>query len=242
MNLILKNIKLPLADFDLELDVELRGLVTAIFGASGAGKTSLLELVAGLRKRKSAFVQFGKTVLDNTAQKKFVPPRARRIGYVPQDAALFPHFSVRGNLLYGTRNESRTALELEHVSEVLEIEPLLSRRVGDLSGGEKQRVACARALLAQPKLLLLDEPFSALDQPLREKAISLLQRVRAEFRLPMLFVSHLADEIVALCDEVIVLERGRCVRHGRPTEVFSPVPTTAYRLNGSIKNHSDKAD
>lgn len=239
MKLRLHEVRLPLAGFDLELDLECARPVTGVFGASGAGKTSLLELIAGLRRPRSARIQLDDTVLADTASRHWVPPRNRGIGYVPQDAALFPHFSVRGNLLYGARDGSHPALELDHVCDVLQIVPLLDRRVGDLSGGEKQRVACARALLSRPRLLLLDEPFTALDQPLREKALELLRHVRAEFYVPMMLVSHLADEVVALCDEVIVLDRGRCVRQGRASEVFSPVTLTGYRLNGSGKKSGD---
>ncbi|MBU6409343.1 MAG: ATP-binding cassette domain-containing protein [Verrucomicrobia bacterium] len=233
MNLRLHDIELPLAHFDLILNLECSRAVTGIFGASGAGKTSLLEVIAGLRKPRLGLVQFDKTVLCDAQKRVFVPPRSRRMGYVPQDGAIFPHLSVRGNLLYGARREAAAGFDLEHVASVLEIAPLLERGAAELSGGEKQRVACARAMLSQPKLLLLDEPFSALDQPLREKAVALLQRVRAEFGVPMIFVSHLADEVATLCDEVVVLERGRCAGRGRPTEIFTATPTMAWRLNAS---------
>ncbi len=160
MNLLLKNISLPLAHFTLELDVELNGRVTAIFGPSGAGKTSLLDLIAGLRKATTAFICFDGHTLTDREKNFSLPPRKRGIGYVPQDLALFPHLSVRQNVLYGFKpdapNDSR--LSFDRVVEILEIQPIISRRIGELSGGEKQRVALARALLSSPRLLLLDEP------------------------------------------------------------------------------------
>src|SRR5882757_4521277 len=142
MNLLLKKIILPLTDFPLEVDVEIQHQVTAIFGPSGAGKTSLLDLIAGLRRPKSAFIQLGDRVLTGTASRANVPTRHRQIGYVPQDLALFPHLSVQQNLLYGCKGNGTPAslFSYEHVTQVLEIGPLVDRRVTNLSGGEKQRV------------------------------------------------------------------------------------------------------
>jgi molybdate transport system ATP-binding protein len=213
MKLLLKNISLPLADFVLEVDVELSSQVTAIFGPSGAGKTSLLDLIAGLRRPRRALIELENRVLTDTGRGLALPPRLREIGYVPQDLALFPHLPVRKNLLYGFRAAAArgSLFSYEHVAEVLEIEPLARRSVADLSGGEKQRVALARALLASPKLLLLDEPLASLDAALKARIVGYLARVRDEFRLPMLYVSHDRREIKALCDEVVELERGQVV-------------------------------
>ena len=222
MNLRLKNIALPLAHFTLELDIELTCRVTAIFGPSGAGKTSLLDLIAGLRRPKSALIQLGETVLTDTAAGTHLPPRLRQISYVPQELALFPHLSVRGNLLYGHRAGSETdpLFRFDHVASVLEIEPLLSRGIENLSGGEKQRVALARALLSSPRLLLLDEPLSSLDARLKSQILPFLQRLREEFPIPMLYVTHDAGEVSALCDEIVVLDQGRLVRCAAPGELF----------------------
>jgi len=141
---------------------------------------------------------------------------------VPQDGALFPHLSVRANLLYGSKRLSETALfSLEHVTKVLEITHTLNGGVRNLSGGEKQRVALARALLSQPRLLLLDEPLASLDDSLKAKSLALLQRIRAEFCIPMLYVSHSAEEVAALCDTVMVLDRGQMTRCGSPKEIFA---------------------
>ncbi len=214
MRLLLKSISLPLADFALEVDVELQSEITAIFGASGAGKTSLLDLIAGLRQPASALIQLEDRVLTDTARGEALPPRCREIGYVPQDLALFPHLSVRQNLLYGQKRAPRdgSLFSFEHVAGVLEIGPLAGRGVPELSGGEKQRVALARALLTSPKLLLLDEPLASLDEGLKAKIIPYLLRVRDEFRVPMLYVSHDRREVQTLCDEVLELDRGRIIR------------------------------
>lgn len=214
MNLQLKNILLPLADFPLELDLEIQGRVTAIFGPSGAGKTSLLDLIAGLRRPRSAFIQLDGRVLTDTSANTRVPTRHRHIGYVPQDLALFPHLSVRRNLLYGWKDNgsSNPLFSYEHVTNVLEIEPLLERAVTNLSGGEKQRAALARALLASPKILLLDEPLASLDTVLKSKIIPYLARIRDEFHLPMLYVTHDWDEVQTLCTEALIMERGKITR------------------------------
>jgi molybdate transport system ATP-binding protein len=214
MNLQLKNIFLPLADFPLQIDLEIERQVTAIFGPSGAGKTSLLDLIAGLRRPESAVVRLDGQVLTDTAARTNVPTRLRQIGYVPQDLALFPHLSVRHNLLYGCKNNSGSnpLFNHEHVTTVLEIGPLIERAVTNLSGGEKQRVALARALLASPRILLLDEPLASLDTVLKSKIIPYLARIRDEFHLPMLYVTHDWAEAQALCEEALIMERGKIVR------------------------------
>lgn len=217
MKLVLRDVRLPLAHFELRLDVEITHQVTALFGPSGAGKTSLLDLIAGLRRAPSAYVELDGRVLTDTASRKEVPARDRHIGYVPQDGALFPHLSVHGNLLYGNKGDT----SLDRVTGVLEIGHLRDRRIGDLSGGEKQRVALARALLSSPRLMLLDEPLAALDEDLKGRVLSYLQRVRDELKVPMLYVSHTTDELRALCDEVLVLDRGLLRGRGEPRELFT---------------------
>lgn len=233
MNVSLKNISLPLKPFTLEVDVEIHSRVTVIFGPSGAGKTSLLDLVAGLRRADSAFIQLGDRVLTDTSRGLLVPSRRRGIGYVPQDLALFPHLSVRQNLLYGrnSRGTGDLLFTFEHIIEVLEIEPLVARGVTELSGGERQRVALARALLASPNLLLLDEPLASLDTPLKAKIIPYLTRVRDEFRIPMLYVTHDHYEALALAEEIIVLANGRVMQTGPAAEVFTrPASAEVARL------------
>lgn len=216
MKLLLKDISLPLADFALEINIELSSQVTAIVGPSGAGKTSLLDLIAGLRRPKSALIQLDERVLTDTAQGLALPPRGRAIGYVPQDLALFPHLPVKKNLLYGCKPAAPrgSPFNFEHVAAVLEIEPLASRSVTQLSGGEMRRVALARALLSSPQLLLLDEPLAGLDAALKARIMPYLARVRDEFQVPILYVSHDRKEVQALCDEVIELERGQVRSQG----------------------------
>lgn len=223
MSLLLKKISLPLSPFTLEVDVEIRGRVTAVFGPSGAGKTSLLDLVAGLRPARSAFIELDGRLLTDTSRGAFVPVRHRGIGYVPQDLALFPHLSVRQNLLYGRRSDGDTnrAFNFEHVVEILEIQPLVQRGISELSGGEKQRVALARALLASPRLLLLDEPLASLDQRLKTHIIPYLTRIRDEFRIPMLYVTHDRFEALALADEMAVLINGRIAQVGTVQDVLN---------------------
>jgi molybdate transport system ATP-binding protein len=205
MTLVIDNLALPLAHFDLEVTATMSARVTAIFGPSGAGKTSLLDAIAGLRSLKSGRITFDDVVLSD------LPARARRIGYVPQETALFPHLSVARNIRYGGRHNE------EHVVEVLEIGHLLDRGVTALSGGEQKRVALARALLTAPRLLLLDEPLSGLDWPLRDRVMQFLQRVRDDFNVPMLYVTHDESELAAIADEIVVLERGKA----RPEVVSS---------------------
>jgi molybdate transport system ATP-binding protein len=223
VNLVLKNVRLRQADFTLDLSATLCGRVTALFGPSGSGKTSLLDLLSGLRRADAAFIQLEERVLTDTTKRILVPPRHRQLGYVPQDLALFPHLSVRRNLLYGHRSEESTnpLLTFGHVVEVLEIPPLLERDVQQLSGGEKQRVALARALLTAPRLLLLDEPLSSLDHELKARILPYLTRIRDEFRIPMLYVTHDPQEVQVIADEVILLENGRIKRMGTVEEVFA---------------------
>ena len=216
MNLSIHDLVLPLQNWSLELSLELTGNITGVYGASGAGKTSLLEAIAGLRKPSFGTITFAGE--DWTG----IGARERRVGYVPQDGALFPHMSARRNLVYGFRERSPHApgLTSDHVAEILEIGALLDRPVNELSGGERQRVALGRALLADSRLLLLDEPLAALDRPLRRRILPYFERIRDEFKVPMLFVSHDASELVGICDEVLVLDRGRKVALDSPSGLF----------------------
>ena len=232
MKLVLKRIRLPLAHFELAVDAEITQSSVALFGPSGAGKTSLLDLLAGLRRAPSAFISLDGRVLTDTAARHEVPARDRRIGYVPQDGALFPHRSVRDNLLYGChgRPPATGGLTFENVTAVLEIQPFLDRGIGRLSGGEKQRVALARALLSSPRLLLLDEPTTGLEIDLKARVVEYLRRIRDELEVPMVYVTHNLEEVFALCDELLVLERGRVVGHGSPREMFTVSRELTYRL------------
>jgi molybdate transport system ATP-binding protein len=235
----LENLRWSAGAFSLELDARLTHRVTGLYGPSGAGKTSLVELVAGLRRPAAGAIRMDDVTLCDCAGGLHLPPERRHVGYVPQDGALFPHLDVAQNLRYG-RPRSRPASDSstagdprfssEHICEVLGIADLLPARVGGLSGGERQRVALARALLSHPRLLLLDEPLASLDPARKAAILPYLRRVRDEFALPMLYVSHAADELVALCDEVLVLDAGRLLAQGAPEIIFERHPAFAYRL------------
>ncbi len=212
--LAVKELKIALDEFELDAEFELNQKVTGLFGPSGAGKTTLLELIAGLRKPQHGVITVGKKTVFHRGTN--VPPEQRHIAYVPQDLALFPHLTARQNLLYGGHESA----EFEHVLREFELEPLLERMPAKLSGGEKQRVAIGRALVTTPALLLLDEPLSNLDRELKERGLDLFRRVRDHFGTPIVYVAHDANEIVELCDEVLVMRRGRIVKQGSPTEIF----------------------
>ncbi|HVS33333.1 MAG TPA: ATP-binding cassette domain-containing protein [Thermoanaerobaculia bacterium] len=224
MKIVLDGVTLPLPEFVLDVSLQLEARYTALYGASGAGKTSLIEVIAGLRRPAAGRVAIGDQVVFDGARAVDVPPRHRRIGYVPQDDTLFPHLSVRQNILYGAadgkverrRPGGRGVRGAPHttadrVVAALEIERLLGRRTHSLSGGERKRVSMARALLSDPMLLLLDEPLSGVDTALSSRILDYLMCVREEFPIPILLVTHRMEEASALCDEVVLLDRGHVV-------------------------------
>ena len=192
--------------------------MTGLFGPSGAGKTSLVNMIAGLLRPDRGIITLDGEVLDDTAARMHVPAHRRRIGYVFQDARLFPHLDVRQNLDYGRRMNRLAEDPAQHkrVTDLLDIGGLLDRRPGKLSGGERQRVALGRALLAQPRLLLLDEPLGSLDEERKAEILPYLVRLRDEANVPMVYVSHDADEMRQLATQVVMLKRGRVMAFGGP--------------------------
>src|ERR1700733_4345632 len=190
--------------------------ITALFGRSGAGKTTTVHMIAGLLRPDQGHIRIDGTVLFDSAQGIDVPAEERGIGYVFQDARLFPHLSVRDNLRYGTRRARGRAqtLQFDDVVELLGLAGLLARRPAGLSGGERQRVAIGRALLAQPRLLLLDEPLASIDVARRGELLPYLENLRDHFRLPMVFVSHQYEEVLRLAGNVVVLDNGAVAAHG----------------------------
>jgi molybdate transport system ATP-binding protein len=196
--------------FTLDVHVHLDQPVTALFGPSGSGKTTVLDAIAGLRTPASGAIIIDRRVLFDGVRRVNVPTHRRHIGYVAQDVALFPHMSVRRNMLYGRRQGQK--LSLATVANMLEIEPLLDCRTPQLSGGERQRVALARALMSAPELLLLDEPLAAIDVERRRRILPYLERVRDHLRVPIVYVTHDPGEVRQLADEVIVLENGQVIR------------------------------
>ena len=216
--------RIPLAHFDLDVDVAFDARVASIFGPSGSGKTTLLDAIAGLRDITAGEIEIDGSMLFSSARGINRPPRERGIGYVPQEGALFPHLSVRKNILFGAGRSAdmsqSKSISMEHVLSVLEIGGLLDRPVTKLSGGEAQRVALARAILSQPRLLLLDEPLASLDVGLKEKILPYLARVRDEFKIPMIYVTHNLTEVLSLADWVLMIRDGRLVTQGAPKEAI----------------------
>jgi len=197
---------------DVELDLETDARVVCLFGPSGSGKTTCLESIAGLVRPRSGLIRFGeRTLFDGGVN---LPPRLRRVGYLPQDAPLFPHLNVRRNLCYGARDRDPLPL-----ARSLDIDDLLDRPARRLSGGEQRRVALGRALLVQPEILLLDEPFSGLDANLRGRLVTHVARLDVPH---VVLVTHDPRDAIGLADEVIRLDRGREVQRGAPDEVFGP--------------------
>lgn len=209
-----------LAEFSLEVELDTNARALGIFGSSGAGKTTILEALAGWRRGVRGTIRCGEELWLDSASSTNVPPAERRAGYVPQDGLLFPHWTVARNIDAGARASTNRELRAR-VLRTLELERLESRSIGALSGGERQRVALARALCADPKLLLLDEPLASLDLPLRRRILFDLARVREEFGTPLVVVSHDPTEMQALTDHVVLLERGRKIGEGPPAELFT---------------------
>ena len=233
------DVKLASGRFTLEVAWTAAEVALGLFGPSGAGKTTLLEIIAGLRAgARGRIAVAGRTWLDSARGLSLAPER-RGVGYVPQDARLFPHRSVLGNILAGHRRAERAGarrIEPERAMEVLELEPLRAAEVGSLSGGERQRVALARALCSGAELLLLDEPLAGLDKPLRRRVLQYLVRVQREFDIPTLHVSHEATELEVLCREALVLSRGRPLAHGRPGTLFTDPAVLPMTWKGGLEN------
>ena len=216
--------RIPLASFELNIDVTFDTRVTAIFGPSGSGKTTLLDAIAGLRAIPDGEIEIDGRVLFSSARGINLPPQQRGVGYVPQEGALFPHLSVRKNINFGAERVMRAGrsrdIKLDYVLDILEIRSLWDRPVTKLSGGEAQRVAVARAILSRPRLLLLDEPLAALDIGLKERILPYLVRVRDEFKIPMIYVTHNLTEVLSLADWVLMIQQGKLVAQGIPREAL----------------------
>ena len=204
-----------LGEFSVDVAFASEGRVTGLFGASGAGKTSLINMIAGLLRPDRGVIALDNETLDDVSAGVHVPPHRRRIGYVFQDARLFPHLDVRRNLDYGRRMNRLAMDPAQHtrVTDLLDIGPLLDRRPGQLSGGERQRVALGRALLSKPRLLLLDEPLGSLDEGRKVEILPYLVRLRDE-GIPMVYVSHDAAELRQLATQIVMLKQGRVTALG----------------------------
>jgi len=234
--------RIPLADFELDVDVTFDARVTSVFGPSGSGKTTLLDAIAGLRKVSAGEIEVNGRTLFSSARGINRPPRDRGIGYVSQEGALFPHLSVRKNILFGANRDTygkSKDISVNHVLDVLEIGNFLDRPVTKLSGGEAQRVALARAILSHPQLLLLDEPLAALDVGLKERILPYLRRVRGEFAIPMLYVTHDVSEVFALADWVIMIRAGKVIEQGAPRAILPSHWLTADPEQSQVENIFD---
>ena len=228
-------LRLPRADFTLDVELKLpsRG-VSALFGPSGCGKTTLLRALAGL-ERAAGRVAIGDELWQDDAARVFVPVHRRAIGYVIQDAALFPHLDVRGNIGYGRKRvaAAQRRVALDDAIELLGLAHLLQRQPDTLSGGERQRVAIARALATSPRLLLMDEPLAALDAPRKAEVLPYLQRLHAELALPVVYVSHAIDEVARLAHQLVLMEQGRVLACGPLVELLARLDLPTARGEGA---------
>ena len=224
--------------FELDCSAEFGAGVTALFGPSGTGKTTLLNCIAGMLSPDEGHIAVDGRTVFSSATGTVVPPEKRRFGYVFQDAALFPHMSVEGNIRYGFEltPESDREIHVDDLVELLGLAPLMGRKVTNLSGGERQRVALARALATSPRLLLLDEPLASLDARYRGTIIAYLKRVVRELRTPMVYVSHSLSEVMALAHETLVLDDGRRVAFGTPSSVLASPAVSSIADYADLEN------
>lgn len=225
--MIQMRLKLNYSGFALDVDLQLPGRgVTALYGHSGSGKTTCLRCIAGLERAEQGFIQVNDEVWQDSHRKIFVAPHKRTLGYVFQEASLFPHLSVLANLQFGLRRipKQQRRVDMAHATELLGIGHLLDRHPQNLSGGERQRIGIARALLTSPKLLLMDEPLAALDAQRKSEILPYLQRLHDELDIPVLYVSHSQDEVARLADHIVLLSHGKALASG-------PIGETLARLD-----------
>jgi molybdate transport system ATP-binding protein len=242
------DIEAQVGAFHLAVAFAAEAPIVGLFGRSGAGKSSVVNAIAGITTPTRGTIRVNDVVLFDSTRGVDVPPEARRIGYVFQDPLLFPHLDVASNLFYGLhrRGPSERFIEAPRVIDLLGLQDLLRRRPRTLSGGEKQRVAIGRALLAQPRILLMDEPLAALDVPRKVEILDYIERLRDELAIPIVYVSHSVAEITRLADTVVLLSEGRCLAVGDVEEVMGRLdlrPATGrYEAGSLIDAHVDAHD
>tara|TARA_B100000315_G_scaffold257811_1_gene307954 strand:+ start:801 stop:1904 length:1104 start_codon:yes stop_codon:yes gene_type:complete len=237
MNILKAKLDVKLPHFRLQADINLPSHgVTAIFGPSGSGKTTLLRCLAGLERSPTGCVQLEDEVWQDEQQKIFTPPHQRSIGYVFQDPRLFPHLSVESNLRYGLNRTPKTKryISWNQVIDLLDLGPLLHRRTHHLSGGEQRRVAIGRAVLASPRLLLMDEPLVGLDMQRKHEIIPLIQQLRDTLHIPIVYVTHAINEVLQLASTLLLMEEGKTVAAGTLSEIFSRLDLDQYLNQDTI--------
>ena len=219
--------KLTFNSFVISVEQEIHiSAVTGVYGDSGSGKSTLLRIIAGLEQQAVGKISLNGKSLQNSAKKQYIKAEKRQIGLVFQDSRLFPHLSVYQNLAYGAKRQKNSQLSIEKVLTLTKLKSLQHQNVTQLSGGEKQRVSIARALLAEPKLLLLDEPFSALDKSTKSQMLTILKNIQQQLNLPMLYVSHSLSELQYIADQLIVVSAGKI-------SAANPIHQAIHQLNNA---------
>ncbi|WP_163410076.1 ABC transporter ATP-binding protein [Flavobacterium ajazii] len=228
---------LQTADGELPLDVSLtveKGQFIAIYGNSGAGKTTILRILAGLTEAENVYIKVGNEVWDDSQKKYHLSVQKRSIGFVFQDFALFPNLTVRENLEFALPKNDVTEIVSELI-DLMELQSLQNSKPHQLSGGQKQRVALARAIVRKPELLLLDEPLSALDDEMRFKLQDYILKIHQKYQLTTLMITHSIAEIFKLSDKVVVLDKGKIIKEGTPDTVFAAQKISSkFQLTGEI--------
>ena len=221
----------PSLSIDIQFEVE-KNCITALFGKSGSGKTSILNIISGLVKPDYGYIEIDNNITLDTKNNIFIPPHKRNIGYIFQDSRLFPHLNVLSNLKYGMNsiNTKHPIIQLDKVINTLELENLLKRKPSKLSGGEKQRVAIARSLLTCPRVLLMDEPLASIDSQMRAEILPFIEGLQNEFKITVLYVSHSIEEVIRLADKMILISEGEKEAQGSVEQIMSRLDL--YPLTG----------
>ncbi|NMX93268.1 MULTISPECIES: molybdenum ABC transporter ATP-binding protein [unclassified Pseudomonas] len=240
-------LQLKYSGFALDVDLKLPGRgVTALYGHSGSGKTTCLRCIAGLERAGDGFVQINDQVWQDSRNGVFMPPHKRALGYVFQEASLFPHLSVLANLEFGLKRipKAQRRVDMTQATQLLGIGHLLDRHPQHLSGGERQRVGIARALLTSPQLLLMDEPLAALDSQRKGEILPYLERLHDQLEIPVLYVSHAQDEVARLADHIVLLNEGKALASGPIGETLARLDLPLARgddagvvINGTVSSH-----
>ncbi len=250
MRSIRAKIQLVRSEFTLDAEFEIPGKgVTALFGQSGSGKSTLLRCLAGLERSASGVVQVGDTCWQDDVSSVFLPPHQRALGYVFQNARLFPHLNVQRNLEFGWKRiaPQHRQIKFDQVVEWLNLEHLLQRATPRLSGGEQQRVAIARALLTSPQLLIMDEPLAALDAEAKAEILPCLERLHQQLSMPVIYVSHALDEVMRLVDTMLLLKAGKLIASGKLEDVMtrldlplSHMDEAGSAIDATVIGHDDE--